>query len=150
MREIRCVIEIDAPAEQVWSVLADLTAYATWDPFIVEARGELRPGARLTLRLQPPGGRAIGFRAKVLNGEPGRELRWLGRTGAIGIFDGEHLHEVDRITHGTRYIQSEPFTGMLTSFAGGILQKTLRGFEAMNVALKEPAEIGVLSRLCPS
>jgi hypothetical protein len=24
----------------VWFVLADLTAYRTWDPFVVEARGE--------------------------------------------------------------------------------------------------------------
>ncbi len=141
MKQLQSTIEIDAAPEQVWSVLADLPAFSGWNPFIREARGQLDEGARLTIRVQPPGGRSIRFHPTVTRVDPGRELRWLGRTGVAGIFDGEHVHLLDPVGGGrTRYTQSERFTGVLTWFAGGTLTKTLHGFEAMNAALKERVE----------
>jgi hypothetical protein len=73
--------------------------------------------------------------------EPNRELRWLGRLGVPGIFDGEHAHEVEALPGGrTRYVQQERFRGILVPFVGGILRATEEGFRQMGDALKERAE----------
>jgi uncharacterized protein YndB with AHSA1/START domain len=45
--EIITEIVIDAPAERVWEVLADLASYPEWNPRIRRASGELRAGSRL-------------------------------------------------------------------------------------------------------
>ena len=35
---------IDAPAEVVWQLLSDLPGFASWNPFIREARGTAQVG----------------------------------------------------------------------------------------------------------
>ena len=79
MKELRSEIEIDAPAEQVWRVLTNFAAFPQWNPFIRKASGDIRVGASIEVRMQPSGARAMTFRPKVLNVEPNRELRWIGR-----------------------------------------------------------------------
>ena len=88
LRELRSEIEIDAPPEHVWAVLTDFDAYPEWNPFIRRISGELREGARLEVRIEPPGARATTFKPTVRAVERNRELRWLGRLLAPGIFDG--------------------------------------------------------------
>lgn len=79
MKELQTEIEIDATPARVWQVLTDFDAYPDWNPFIRGISGEAQPGARLEVRIEPPGGRAMTFKPTVLQAEPGRELRWLGR-----------------------------------------------------------------------
>jgi hypothetical protein len=134
-------IDIDADPEAVWAVLSDLPSYPSWNPFIREARGELAAGERLDLRMQPEGGRAMRFRPIVLNAEPGRGLRWLGRLVAPGVFDGEHRFSIEPIAGGSRLIQEERFTGVLVPLlANGLRTRTLPAFEQLNEALRERAE----------
>ena len=47
MREISTEIVINAPAENVWTVLTDCECYPEWNPFIPDAKGDVREGARL-------------------------------------------------------------------------------------------------------
>jgi len=142
MRELHTEILIDAPAERVWSVLADLAAYPGWNPFITAAEGRLEPGARLTLRIEPPGGRPVTFRPRLLAVLPGRQLRWLGRVGVPGLFDGEHGFEIHPEGPGrVRLEQWERFGGFLAPFLWRrVAAPTRAGFEAMNAALKVRAE----------
>jgi len=142
MRELHTEILIDAPAEQVWSVLADLAAYPVWNPFITAAEGRLEPGARLRLRIEPPGGSPVTFRPRLLAVLPGRQLRWLGRVGVPGLFDGEHGFEIHPEGEGrVRLEQWERFGGFLVPFLWRrIAAPTRAGFEAMNAALKARAE----------
>ena len=53
MRELTTQIEFDGTPDEVWEVLQDLTAHAEWNPFITKIDGELRPGAKLNVRLCP-------------------------------------------------------------------------------------------------
>ena len=134
-------IDIDAAPERVWRVLTDLAAFPDWNPFITRAEGEVRPGGRLTLRLQPVGGRGVTIRPTVLEAEPGRRLRWLGTLGVRGLFDGEHTFTITDRDGGVRLDQDERFRGLLVPvLAGSLRRHTLPAFQAMNEALKQRAE----------
>ena len=141
VRELRREIEIDAPPERVWAVVSDFAAYPEWNPFIRRIGGELREGARLEVRIEPPDTRAMTFKPTVRAVEANRELRWLGRLLLPGVFDGEHSLRIEPLDSGrSRFIQSERFTGLLVGLLGGTLSKTEAGFEQMNTALKARAE----------
>jgi hypothetical protein len=139
--ELEHAIEIDAPTDEVWRVLADTERYGEWNPFIRRLQGELREGAKLEVEIAPPGGRAMTFKPTVLVAAPGRELRWLGRLLLPGLFDGEHRFLLEPLPDGrTRFVQSERFGGVLVGLLKGSLEKTRVGFEEMNRALKAEVE----------
>ena len=142
MKELHSQIEIDAPAERVWELLTDFDTYPQWNPLIRSISGEPTPGERLEARIEPPGGRGMTFKPKVLNAEPNRELRWLGHLLVPGLFDGEHSLAIQPLGEArVRFVQREAFRGLLVPlFARSLDNNTQRGFEEMNRALKERAE----------
>jgi hypothetical protein len=142
VREIVTEIEIDSPAERVWEVLTDFAAYPQWNPFIRRAEGELREGARLEIRIEPPGGRGMTFRPVLLEVRRPTELRWLGRLGLRGLFDGEHVFSLEPLDRGgVRLVHRERFTGLLVPLLWRPLERSTReGFESMNGALRSRAE----------
>ena len=79
MKELHTEIDIAAPVDCVWTILTDFAAFPTWNPFVTQAQGEIREGARLRVRIEPPGGRVMTFTPTVLRAAPGEELRWMGR-----------------------------------------------------------------------
>ena len=143
-KQLRSEIDVHATPERVWQVLTDFAAYPQWNPFIVRAEGDARRGGRLTLRMQPAGGRATTFRPTVLEAAQGRELRWLGRLLVPGLFDGEHRFTIRPLGDGqVRLVQQEDFRGLLVPLlAGSLDRRTLPAFEQMNQALKRRAERG--------
>jgi hypothetical protein len=143
-KQLRSEIDVHATPERVWQVLTDFAAYQQWNPFIIRADGEARRGRRLTLRMQPAGGRARTFRPTVLEAAQGRELRWLGRLLVPGLFDGEHRFTIRPLGDGqVRLVQQEDFRGLLVPLlAGSLDRRTLPAFEQMNQALKRRAERG--------
>jgi hypothetical protein len=142
-KELSHEIEIAAPPDVVWRVLAETDRYGDWNPFIRRLRGELRDGAKLEVEIAPPGGRPMTFKPTVVAAAPGRELRWLGRLLVPGLFDGEHCFFLEALPEGrTRFVQSERFSGLLVGLLGATLSKTSAGFEQMNRALKVRAEGG--------
>lgn len=79
MKQITTAVEINAPPERLWEVLTNFDAFPQWNPFIKSIAGETKVGARLEVRIEPPGGKGMTFRPKVRAVTPARELRWLGR-----------------------------------------------------------------------
>jgi len=151
--ELHHEIEIDASPEAVWQVVAKTEYYGVWNPFIRELHGSLEPGAKLNVRITPPGGRAMTFKPTVLAATPARELRWRGRLGVRGLFDGEHILRIEPLGDGrTRFVQAEVFTGVLVRPLRKGLGATGKGFEAMNAALKARVECferhGVDNEVC--
>jgi hypothetical protein len=136
---------VDAPPEVVWSVLCDFSAYAKWNPFIVEAVED--GDDRLQLRMQPEGGRAVTLKPRVLERIRAKRLRWRGRLAVPGIFDADHTFELEPHGSGTRLTQKERFSGVLVPlFAGKLARQTLPAFVAMNEALKVRAEAAASAR----
>ena len=141
-REIQHQIDIDAPPAAVWAQLTDTGAYAEWNPFVRRLDGALTEGARLQVDIAPPGGRAMTFKPTVLAARPHRELRWLGKFLVKGLIDGEHSFRLEPLPDGgTRFVQAERFRGVLVRLLGGTLENTRLGFEQMNLALKQRAEL---------
>jgi len=142
MKELRTELEIAAPADRVWIALIDFASFPLWNPFIRRVEGDLHVGARLTVRIQLPNARSMTFRPRVLQVEPGRELRWRGHFVMRGLFDGEHIFAIEPLgARRARFVHREIFTGLLVPLlARSVDHTTRRGFEAMNLALKARAE----------
>ncbi|MEU6093115.1 SRPBCC domain-containing protein [Streptomyces sp. NPDC047085] len=141
MRRISCDIHIQARPEQVWAVLTDFDRFHEWNPFLVEATGRPQPGTRLSLRFRlPDSGTEMVFKPTVLTSEPHRVLRWRGRFGVKGIFDGLHSFELTPVDGGTHLVQMETFTGVLVPFTRSVITQSDVGFQRLNEALKERVE----------
>jgi hypothetical protein len=136
--EIRSEIDIDAPVEEVWAVLTDFASFPAWNPFIRRISGPLSPGSRLDVLLGLPGTRGMGFRPTLISVVPNHELRWLGRLGLPGLFDGEHIFElVPQGGNRTHFVQREQFRGLLLPLLRrSLLRDARRGFDEMNAALR--------------
>ena len=136
-------IEIHATPQRVWAILTDLPAYKQWNPFIVSSSGRVQVGATLTNRMHDASGDTT-FTPAVLVVRPGRELRWIGRVGPGGLFDGEHTFTIQPIRPDlVRFTQREDFTGVAVPFYESKLHAdTLPQFRAMNAALAQRATEG--------
>lgn len=139
-RSIDTEILIQASRDRVWSVLTDFAAYPQWNPFIVSIDGTPEWGERLTVCIQAGAERHV-FKPLVLQATAPTRLRWLGRVGFPGVFDGEHGFELRPEGAGTRLLQTESFQGFLVPLLWRkVGPMTRAGFEAMNRALKDRAE----------
>lgn len=139
MKELYTEIEICATASRVFEVLTDLERYSEWNPFIIEAHGNLEVGSRLSIRIRPPGGKEQPFKVTVLRLEKDREFSWLGRMGWRGILDGEHVFELKSQENGTtKLIHREQFSGLLVPLVWRwfLNTKMREGFESLNRSLK--------------
>lgn len=146
MRRVQAEITIDARPEQVWSVLTDFAAYPEWNPFMPRISGPLQVGGKLTVRLQPPGGRGMTFRPTVQAVEPGRRFSWLGRLLVPGVFDGIHEFVLTPVGGGrTLMLQRETFSGILVTLFGRTLEQSSTGFDDLNAALKARVELQTVS-----
>ncbi|HEY4127664.1 MAG TPA: SRPBCC domain-containing protein [Gammaproteobacteria bacterium] len=140
-RHIDTEILIQAPPTRVWSVLTDFASYPDWNPFIVSLAGKAEWGERLAVRIRTGDGKEHRFRPLVLQATAPTRLRWLGRVGVPGLFDGEHDFELQPEQGGTRLLQRETFQGFLVPLLWRSVEPATReGFEAMNAAFKTRAE----------
>ena len=142
MHRIETQIEINAPAERVWSLLMDFPSYPSWNPFIRSIDGNPMVGQSLNVLIQPPGSKAMRFRPTVLKVEPNREFRWKGKLLVPGLFDGEHYFQLEpKPGGGLVFRQGEVFSGLLVPLLKRSLDgATKQGFIAMNEALGREAE----------
>lgn len=139
-RHIDTQILIQASPEKVWGVLTDFASYPRWNPFIVSIEGRAEWSERLRVHIQA-GGERHHFKPVVLQATAPTRLRWLGRVGFPGVFDGEHSFELRPEGAATRLLQTESFQGFLVPLLWRkVGPMTRAGFEAMNRALKARAE----------
>ena len=144
---ISTTIDIHADPQAVWAVLTDFAAYRDWNPFMDRVEGRPQVGAKLVVHMTPPGGRGMTFKPTVVAAVPGKELRWLGKLGFGGLFDGEHSFVLTPNPDGsTRFDHSEQFSGALVGLLKGTLKNSHAGFQAFNSALKQRVETAALSR----
>jgi hypothetical protein len=142
MHRIDTQIEINAPTARVWSILMDFPSYPRWNPFIRSLEGAPIVGTSLVAFIQPPGGKGMTFRPKVITATPQRDFRWKGRFLVPGLFDGEHFFALEsKAGNRVLFRQGELFSGVLVPLLRRSLDgPTRQGFIAMNEAMKRQAE----------
>jgi len=147
MKKLTTEITIDAPPSVVWETLTDFAKFPAWNPFVVAIEGNIEVGSRLRTSIQPPDSKTSTFKPTVTAVVENEYLEWLGHLGISGLFDGRHQFKLEAVDNGTRFIQSEEFTGVLAPLVMRMIgAKTQAGFAAMNQAFKDRAEQVVAER----
>jgi len=141
MKKIQTEILINTDITKVWDVLMNFDGYPKWNPFITSISGEPKLGSRLTVSINPPGGKGMTFKPNILTLESNKEFRWKGKLGINGIFDGEHYFILEHLDKDkTKFIHGEKFSGLLVPLLGKMLDKTQKGFQLMNESIKNECE----------
>jgi hypothetical protein len=141
MKIIQTEILIQAPPSEVWRTLTDFEAFQDWNPFIQSIQGSLKREEKLHISIQIPGGSSMKFTPIIQAISPNSKLIWKGKFLIQGLFDGEHRFTLEPMDEGTRFLHEESFSGLLIPlFPKSFFEKTKKGFEAMNLALKRRVE----------
>lgn len=140
MKELVTEITISAPVETVWKHLTDLSAYSSWNPFIVKSEGEIALGNRIT-NVMMNGGKPTTFKPEITLVEPQQRFEWIGKL-PLGIFNGNHYFYLEKLdANTTKLIHGERFSGLLRGLImNRVGENTRLGFIAMNDALKARCE----------
>jgi hypothetical protein len=135
-------LQIEAPVDQAWGLLAELDSYSVWNRFTPRVYGTLQPGRRLLL-LARVGPFLFPQLERVEVVEPGREIRW-GFRWPLGSLSGSRYQRLESTERGCRYSTGESFQGWLAPalerLAGATVQ---RGLDTVGGCLKQSAEGGL-------
>jgi hypothetical protein len=136
------VREVEAPAERVWAVIADLDAYPDWNPFVVACRSTLVVGDPIWMRV-----RIFSFfvqpqRETIFEHVAGRRLRYGLAPLPLGALASDRSHEVEPLGPGrARYVSHFELRGWLAPLVRALLGARLaHGFAAMSDAIAVRAE----------
>jgi hypothetical protein len=134
-------IGIQAPAEVIWDLLADLPRWSEWNPLYPKASGRIGLGEKLSMTLALPGEAPRELQPRVMDWEPNAQVIW-------------RLDLVPALAHTVRYLEIETlsetgcifangefFHGLLGEQVGKSKRRVIRdGFAAMGEAVKARAE----------
>ncbi|HVH18202.1 MAG TPA: SRPBCC domain-containing protein [Myxococcota bacterium] len=139
---IEHVLEIDAPAERVWQVIADLDRYAEWNRFVVSCRSSLEVGAPIDMRVRVFPFFAQPQRETIFEHEPGRRLCYGLPAHASGALESRRCHEVEALGPArARYVSRFQLSGWLAPVIRLLLGRRLAaGFTAMSDGIQRRAE----------
>jgi hypothetical protein len=137
-RSIETSIVIERGPDRVWAAITEINQYVNWSPFIKSIEGELKIGEQLEVLIMPEGESGMNFTPEVLVADTNRELRWIGKLGVHGVFDGEHYFILEKLDDNrTRLHHGEEFSGLLAPVIWSLIEgSTLKGFTDHNQSLK--------------
>ena len=85
--------------------------------------------------------RAVTFRPRVLDVQPGRLIGWKGKFLVPGLFDGRHALIVEPLGgERSRFTTHEEVGGILAPFLGKVMRASQQGFEQMAEAVRRRVE----------
>ncbi len=134
-------VEIDAPADFVWSIAGDWQGWSAWNPLYTSTSGEPRVGNEIEFTVALPGMKPSRGKATVFTYRPDGVLEY-GLTNMAGLLRAFRFVEIEvlgpaRCGVANGEIMSGPL-GALVGMAAG--PKVGEGLRAMNAKLKEIAE----------
>lgn len=108
---ITAITDIASPPAQVWKELTDFAEYAQWHPALrfVHVPTEIRPGTLLRAQVSTGSENDGEYSFTVLHYEAPRRLAWEG--GIPDVLMGQHSFVLEPRDGGTRFTESEEFTG---------------------------------------
>jgi hypothetical protein len=142
MKELRSVIHISAPIDQVWRVLTDFEHWSGWNPMVNHASGSASVNSTLNITMRGSDSKdAMKYQPIVLEVIPPKSLRWRATMMSGFMFTNDRVFELAERNGGTDVTNREEFKGLLVP----LFWKKLNGFvlpmlESMNKALKARME----------
>lgn len=137
--EIRTAVEIDAPNEAVYAVLADFEAYSEWNPYHRKIDGKFEEHADLIIQVTRPDGKEVKVPPQMMRIVENREITWGG--GIKGVFYGVHSFLLDPLPQGKTLLrQNEDFSGFAIAFSDLPADVIAEGYQLVNRALKQRVE----------
>ncbi len=135
-------VEIAAPAERVWALLAELDRYPEWNPFTPRVETTREEGTPIVLHVSFDGKRPRKQVEILRRWAPGEELRWSMTIGPAWLFRAERVQTVEPLgPERCRYVSEDAFAGLLSPLVELLYgAKVQRGFDAMGAALVARAE----------
>jgi hypothetical protein len=130
---IRAEAEIEAPIEQVWSVLRDIPNYAAWNPFTPRIDTTLELGTPVMLHVAMKLGRPLLVQKEIMS-------RY--EEGAAPLLKFERIQELTALSATrTRYFTEDAFSGALVPVVMALYRRHIqRGFSETAAALKAHIE----------
>jgi hypothetical protein len=111
LKKLETQIKIDAPIEQVWSILTDYPNYTLWNPYLVCIEGPATAGAHIKVHsVNTPGSQPMLATVRVVSVEP-FTMRWEGGLPDPNAFKGDHWFNLSKIGNGTQLDHFEYFSG---------------------------------------
>jgi len=136
---IRTAVEINAPKEEVYAVLADIDRYPDWNPYHRKIEGEFVEGAALTVYVLRPDGKEVEVPPHMMRIVENQEVTWGG--GIKGVFYGVHSFILETTSGGNTLLKhNEDFSGFAITFADLPPDVIADGYHQMNIALKKLIE----------
>lgn len=134
-------VGIQAPAEVIWEVLSDLTAWEQWCTLYPKASGDIRIGSVLDITLALPSQAPQQIRPTVLEWVPNEQLHWK-LTILGGLVRNIRYFEIEALPGaGCIVTNGEIVGGLMGPSLGKRLARPIyRAFVEMNEALKTRAE----------
>ena len=100
-------IEINAPADIVWEIVADIAGYPSLDPAFSDVKvSDIKVGAPLSLKIK-----GAPIRATLAVIEPNKELTWVGKSFWTKAVDRHIIEPLDN--NRTRLRMDESLAGVL-------------------------------------
>ena len=133
-------IDIEAPPDEVWAVLARLEDYESWNPFTVAVRGKLAEGevVKLTVKLA---GKTVKRRHQISALSAPSRICWTILSDQPWLIRGERCQTVEPIEGGSRYSNEEVVEGLVAPlvqlFYGSAIEA---GLHALGQGLKAKVE----------
>ena len=141
LSRIETEIDIATAPHEVWRVLTDFAHYGDWNPFISKIEGEAKLGSKIKVFVSALGLPAMPLDAEVVRMEQDRALVWRSGLFAKGVFDRDHIIEVEPNATGCIVRQIQTFEGPMASAAAILGEGPVRhGLTRMNDALKRKVE----------
>ncbi|THD60648.1 MAG: SRPBCC domain-containing protein [Phenylobacterium sp.] len=135
-------VGIQAPAEVIWEVLADLKSWEQWCKLYPKAAGEIRIGSVLDITLALPGRPEEEIHPTVLEWVPNEQLHWR-LTMLGGLVKTTRFFEIETLAAESCIVSNgELIAGLIGPRLGKRMGRTIyRAFVQMNDDLKARAEL---------
>jgi len=134
-------IGIAAPPEIIWDILADIEAWAHWNPLYTTASGVIRFGETLVLTQSLPGQKPEVIRPRIIDWVPLEQLHWANAAGGRMMNSLRYL-EIEKLDEDACiFSNGEIFSGWFGPYIAKRMRQPFKdGFVAFNEAMKHRAE----------
>jgi hypothetical protein len=138
MKTFQAAVSIEASAERVWTLLADVARWPAWNTTVDKVDGQVVLGATVTVHAKLSPGRA--FPVKVAELDAPRRMVWRGGMPR-GLFVGTRTFTLAPESGGqVRFEMREEFTGLLAPLITKSIPDLQPAFDEFARCLKTGAE----------